>query len=224
MPKPETKWEKYAREKGIKKQKKESKVWDEASQSWKYSWGRKSIANGEDWLIEHKEGSLGDHEDPFIQKKNMKRERIEKNEKRRQSNKRSAQIAASAEVSGGRNSASLVVGSAAPTAGPVSEERLKRAIQMAQRSTRSLGIHDEKRADEPRNKLARKVLPKDSSAEKEQTTKILKKVVRQHEASKEYDGDKMAYQQMQEERTVAKAKRVARSEAHDAEKRKRKMR
>lgn len=223
MPKPETKWEKFAREKGIKKQKKETKVWDEASQSWKYTWGRKSIANDEEWLMEHKEGALGKFEDPFLQKKSQKRERIENNEKKRLANKRSAQIAASAEVSGGRNSASLVVGSAAPTAGPVSEERLKRAIQMAQRSTRSLGVYDEKRADEPRNKLSRKVLPQSSAAEKEQTTKVLKKVVRQHEATKEYDGDKMAFQQIQEERTVAKAKRVARTEAHEAEKRRKKM-
>lgn len=223
MPKTETKWEKFAREKGIKKQKKEKQVWDEETQSWKYTFGRKSAANKEDWLIEHKEGEHDKFEDPFLQKKTMKKERIEKNETRRLANKRRAQVAESTEAVGGRNSASLVVGSAAPTAGPISQERLSRAIQISQRSTRSIGVYDTKRADEPRNKLARKVLPKDSAAEKEQNTKILKKVTRLHESKKEYDGDKMAYQQMQEERTVAKKRRVAREESVDAEKRRRKM-
>lgn len=222
-PKAETKWEAFAREKGIKKTKREKQEWDAETQSWKYTWGRKSAANKEDWLIEHKEGELGDHEDPFIQKKNMKKERIEKNETRRLQNKRRASVAEGVELAGGRNSASLVVGSAAPTGAAISQERLGRAIQLAQRSTRSVGVYDKKREDEPRNKLARKVLPKDSAAEKEQTTKILKKVTRLHEANKEYDGDKMASQQMQEERVVARKRRDAKTEAVESEKRRRKM-
>lgn len=221
--KEETKWEKFAREKGIKKTKKERKVWDEVTGTWKYSWGKDGINKEDDWLIEHKEGSLGKFEDPFIQRKAMKKERLDSQEKRRLANKRNAALQSAEASAGGRNSASLVVGSTAPTAGPVSEERLKRAIQMAQRSTRSLGIHDTKREDEPRNKMARKHLPSDSAAEQAQTTKVLKKVVRQAEST-EYDRDKMTHQQMQDERVVAKKKRVAKEEAIDAEKRKRKMR
>jgi hypothetical protein len=198
-------------------------VWDEITGQWKYSWGKDGINKDDDWVIEHKEGSLGNYEDPFIQRKSMKKDRLDAQEKRRQSNKRDAALASAEKVSGSKNSASLVVGSTAPTAGPVSQERLKRAIQMAQRSTRSLGVYDKKREDEPRNKMARKSLPSDSAAEHAQTSKVLKKVVRLAE-SKEYDRDKMAHQQMQEERVVAKQKRVAKEEAIDAEKRKRKMR
>lgn len=223
VPKPETKWEKFARDRGIKKTKKDSKIWDAESQSWKHSWGKKGINNNSDWLIEHKEGSLGDHEDPFIQRKSMKKDRLEKQEKRRLSNKRAGALEGSSiDAAGGRNSASLVVGSAAPTAGPVSQERLKRAIQMAQRSTRSLGTYDKKREDEPRNKMARKVLPKDAESERAQTTKILKKVTRLAD-TEEYDKDKMAHQQLQEHRTVAKRQRTAKEEAREAEKRKKKM-
>lgn len=198
-------------------------MWDPETQSWKYTFGRNSIANKDEWLIEHKEG--GDHdkfEDPFLEKKSMKKERIEKNEQRRLANKRRANLDQNSEMMGGRNAASLVVGSAAPTSGPVSQERLARALQVAQRSTRSVGVYDTKRDDEPRNKMARKVLPKDSASEKEQTTKILKKVTRLHE-SKEYDGDKMAHQQLQEERVHARKKRDAKMEAIETEKRRKKM-
>lgn len=148
---------------------------------------------------------------------------MEKQEKRRLANKRSASLTQAAESVGSKNTASLVVGTAGPTAGPVSQERLKRAIQMAQRSTRSLGVFDEKRADEPRNKLARKVLPKDSESERAQTTKIMKKVVRQAAAAKEYDADKMGNQQLQEQRTREKKTKVARIEAAETAKRQRKM-
>lgn len=154
----------------------------------------------------------------------MKKDRLEKQEKRRLANKRSAALTQAAEAVGGKNAASLVVGNAGPTAGPVSQERLKRAIQMAQRSTRSIGVFDTKRADEPRNKLARKVLPKDASAERAQSTKIMKKVVRQAAAKQEYDADKMAHTQIREEKNRARVIKDARQEAVDAEKRKRKMR
>lgn len=197
-------------------------MWDPVTHSWKPTWGKNGINQQDDWLIEHKEGSLGDFEDPFIQRKSMKKERLEAQEKRRLGNKRAAMLETGAKVTGGKNSASLVVGSMAPTAGPISGERLQRAIQLAQRSTRSLGTYDEKRADEPRNKLARKVLPQNEDAERAQTKKVLKKVVRLSE-SKEYDADKMAHQQMQEERVVAKKKRVAKQDAIDTEKRRKKM-
>ena len=39
-PRPPTKWEQFAKDKGIKKRKKYSKVWDEESKSWKTTWGR----------------------------------------------------------------------------------------------------------------------------------------------------------------------------------------
>lgn len=40
-PKPPTKWEKFAAAKGIQKQRKEKKVWDEEKQDWVDRWGHK---------------------------------------------------------------------------------------------------------------------------------------------------------------------------------------
>jgi regulator of ribosome biosynthesis len=52
-PKPPTKWELYAKEKGIQKRKKEKLVWDETSKEWKPRYGYRSINRNEDkWLIE----------------------------------------------------------------------------------------------------------------------------------------------------------------------------
>ena len=42
-PKPPTKWELFAREKGIQRRKKYSKVWDDESKSWRFTWGKNRI-------------------------------------------------------------------------------------------------------------------------------------------------------------------------------------
>uniref|UniRef100_A0A914HCK7 Ribosome biogenesis regulatory protein homolog n=1 Tax=Globodera rostochiensis TaxID=31243 RepID=A0A914HCK7_GLORO len=78
-PKEPTKWEKFARTKGITK-KKGKKVWDKPSQEWKPTYGYRSANNqSKDWLIE-----IPDHKDPykdyFAEKREGKRERVNKQE------------------------------------------------------------------------------------------------------------------------------------------------
>jgi hypothetical protein len=46
QPKKETKWEKFAREKGIKKKKKDRMIWDEPEQEWRPRWGFKRANAG----------------------------------------------------------------------------------------------------------------------------------------------------------------------------------
>lgn len=55
--KPLTRWEKFAKTKGIQKQKRSAKVFDEASGEWKYRHGSKSANNDPlaDWCEEVKE-------------------------------------------------------------------------------------------------------------------------------------------------------------------------
>lgn len=53
-PKKETRWEKFAKEKGIEKKKKSRMVWDEASQDWKPRWG-------------YNRANAGDEEAPIIE-------------------------------------------------------------------------------------------------------------------------------------------------------------
>lgn len=55
-PKPPTKWERFAKEKGISHKTKETKVWDDAKQDWVRRWGRdgKNKEGENVWLTEVK--------------------------------------------------------------------------------------------------------------------------------------------------------------------------
>ena len=55
VPKPKalTKWEKYAKEKGIAKTKQSRMVWDQTSREWKPRWGyKKAATEDDDWVTE----------------------------------------------------------------------------------------------------------------------------------------------------------------------------
>lgn len=156
-PKEDTKWEKFAKEKGIKKRKRSRKLYDEKTDSYKYRWGKDSLAkSNEDWVYEHNAEKLGDYEDPFIQRKTEKRQFIEKQKKTELRNKR-VSLRNSAKNEFGTDPSSLVVGNMAPTS-QASKDRIKRAIKLAQRSTRSMGVHDQKRTDEPTIRKKKKYL------------------------------------------------------------------
>ncbi|KAM3728944.1 Ribosome biogenesis regulatory protein [Dirofilaria immitis] len=79
-----TKWEQYAKQKGLRKRKKDRKVFDEQTQEWKARYGYKSVKNNnaDDWLIE-----IPDNKDPMIdyfeEREKAKRERVSKNEMQR---------------------------------------------------------------------------------------------------------------------------------------------
>lgn len=48
-----TRWQQFAQMKGIRKQKKSRKVWDDATQTWKPRWGKDRIDNVKDkWVLE----------------------------------------------------------------------------------------------------------------------------------------------------------------------------
>ncbi|EJD76693.1 hypothetical protein LOAG_16371 [Loa loa] len=79
-----TKWEQYAQQKGIRKRKKDRKVFDEQTQEWKARYGYKSVKdnNAKEWLIE-----IPDNKDPMVdyfdERRNAKREKVNKNEMQR---------------------------------------------------------------------------------------------------------------------------------------------
>lgn len=98
---PETRWEKFAKAKGIKNKKKERMLWDEQTQEWRPRWGYKvrvlerhallaphccgarvwQRANDDTtpWLIEHK--STDDpHVDPYTVRRVAKKQRVVTNE------------------------------------------------------------------------------------------------------------------------------------------------
>jgi len=83
-PKPPTKWEKFAKSKGIQHRKKDKLVWDDTSKDWKPQYGYRSASNNKktDWLVE-----VPDNADPNVdylgKKKEEKKEKIAKNEYQR---------------------------------------------------------------------------------------------------------------------------------------------
>merc|ERR1712000_649021 len=86
-PKGETVWQKFAREKGIKKKKKERMVFDEVTEEYKPRYGYKGINQGvqEHAIVEVKPGQ-DPTADPWAAERAAKKARVEKNEKHRARN------------------------------------------------------------------------------------------------------------------------------------------
>ncbi|WWC67395.1 uncharacterized protein I206_101303 [Kwoniella pini CBS 10737] len=180
-PKPLTKWERFAKEKGISHKRKEKDVWDEELQDWVPRWGKgsKNRQGEEQWLHEVKAGDEAD-QDPAKTAKSERKARIAKNEKQQAGN-----IAAAA-----RSSASALAGTSS-TKGELSQEdkkslrerrkdELQRSMLISKTSTASLGKYDEKIEGEPKVKgVKRKFEPtstKDYKGEKESQLDVLNKL------------------------------------------------
>merc|ERR1711997_1171787 len=58
VPKPPTKWEQYAKEKGITKQKKSKMVWDDVVKEWipRFGYKKAKAETEKNWVMEYKEG------------------------------------------------------------------------------------------------------------------------------------------------------------------------
>jgi len=142
-PKPQTRWEKFAQEKGIVKKKRSKMVWDETTQQWapRYGYGRANNAKDapENWVVEAKPGDDGSV-DPFEAKANERKERLNKQKRQEERNRLEAAHAASVD--------------ARPGAGPSNSRGekkayLKQAIAAAQVSTASVGRFDRTLPNEP---------------------------------------------------------------------------
>uniref|UniRef100_A0A5S6R180 Ribosome biogenesis regulatory protein n=1 Tax=Trichuris muris TaxID=70415 RepID=A0A5S6R180_TRIMR len=168
--KPPTKWEQFAKLKGIKPRKKSRMVWDEEAQDWRPRWGYKRAKDDtKDWLIE-----ITDKEDPFedhfAKRLEAKKERVAKNELQRL-----------------KNIARSVKESALPDigVGPQSQVKTKQQafekIERARISTASVGTFAERLRGEKLPKgpgKKRKFLPNEVSgaSEKERYVHLLQKV------------------------------------------------
>ncbi|XP_061522775.1 ribosome biogenesis regulatory protein homolog [Phycodurus eques] len=79
-PRPPTKWEQFAKLKGIKKKKKTNLVWDETAKEWRRRWGYKRAKDDtKEWVIEVPE-TADPNEDQFAKRVVAKKERVAKNE------------------------------------------------------------------------------------------------------------------------------------------------
>jgi len=141
-----TKWEEFAKAKGINGKKKKSRMlWDEKTKSWKPRWGYMRAAkaneinkNGEskDWVREVKPGEDGT-EDPWQKEKKDKKERVAKNEHHRLKNIARAQ-GLSNKIQG------------------ESKEELRTSFRRAKFSTASLGNFDERVQGEKKERIGGK--------------------------------------------------------------------
>ncbi|XP_039102879.1 ribosome biogenesis regulatory protein homolog [Hyaena hyaena] len=126
-PRPPTRWQQFARLKGIRPRKKPSLVWDEASGQWRRRWGyRRARDDTKEWLIEVP-GGADPLEDQFAKRVQAKRERVARNELNRLRNLARAHKAQLPSAAGLR------------PAGHQGREELARAAHVARLSTASAG-------------------------------------------------------------------------------------
>ncbi|CAB4375806.1 RRS1-domain-containing protein [Rhizophagus irregularis] len=165
--KPPTRWEKFAKAKGIQHRNKNKMIYDEATGEWVPRWGYKGT-NGDganDWLIPVPQND-DPFEDQFSKRREAKKERIAKNEARHRRNIEESEAALN--QTKGADARSLRKG------------ELQRQIAISKSATASIGKFDKTLKGELKLKgVKRKFEPSigDVKKEKELNLNILKKVV-----------------------------------------------
>jgi len=171
VPKPPTKWEQYAKEKGIVKKKKSRLVWDDAVREWIPRFGyKKAVAETEkNWIMEYKEGENQDPREKMIEEK---REKVAKNELQRLRN-----------IARGKKTKVPGVGLAPmnPTESQTSAD-IQKASHLAKKSTASLGKFQDKlpsaleKKVKPTQGKKRKFDPLVNTDEKARSLKVLEQL------------------------------------------------
>ncbi|GBB98617.1 hypothetical protein RclHR1_03280013 [Rhizophagus clarus] len=166
-PKPPTRWERFAKAKGIQHRKKSKMVYDEATGEWVPRWGYKGTNDdgANDWLIPVPQ-TEDPFEDQFSKKREAKKERIAKNEARHKRNIEEAEAVLNQPKGADTRSLRKV--------------ELQRQIAISKTATASIGKFDKTLKGESKLKgVKRKFEPSigDVRKEKELSLNILKKVV-----------------------------------------------
>lgn len=146
-----TKWEQFAKEKGIQQKRRDRLVLDEETGEYvpRYGKGSKNALD-KDVILPHKE-SMGDNYDPFAQKRKEKKQRIKDNKKKTGSNLNRVAKSRGAQI---QPIQALNVGKAGPSGKKfLPKKGLKDSLSIAQRSTASAGRFDKKLGNEPKPKL-----------------------------------------------------------------------
>ncbi|XP_076017258.1 ribosome biogenesis regulatory protein homolog [Genypterus blacodes] len=165
-PKPPTKWEQFAKLKGIQKKKKTNLVWDEVGKEWKRRWGyQRAKDNTKEWLIEVPQ-TADPNEDQFAKRTTAKKERVAKNELNRLRNIARAQKG-------------KVPGVGLLPTPQQSKDDLARAVSVARTSTASVGkFQDRLPKEKPLRNTGKKrqfsALIGDFSSEKRRQLDLLK--------------------------------------------------
>ncbi|OWZ24718.1 Ribosome biogenesis regulatory protein [Phytophthora megakarya] len=185
-PKVETKWEKFAQEKGIDKRKKSRKTFDENTGEWSHTWGYQRAGDDmKDWAVEMKEGDM---DDPWTKRKQEKRARVDKNLRAQANN-----------LKQGRGKQLAGIAGRTPTGIPVElmntddskakqrgKDGTNKTLEKVQFSTASMGKFDKMREGESERKVKGKrnhFLPTTGAetTEKERSMNVLKRVLGREE-------------------------------------------
>ena len=149
--KPATRWEKFAKEKGIVKKKRSKMVWDETSQQWapRYGYGRANNPKDapENWVVVAKPGDDGSV-DPFEERAKERKSKLDKQKRQEERNRLEAAHAASV-GSGGGGGGGRGSGGSSLAGRDEKKAYLKRAIASVQSSTASVGRFDPMLPNEP---------------------------------------------------------------------------
>ncbi|CAM9455808.1 unnamed protein product [Phaeothamnion confervicola] len=167
QPKAETRWERFAKEKGIAGRKKERMVWDEDAKEFRPRWGYKRARDGvmDQAIVEVRDGQ-DPMADPWSDARAAKKARVGKNAGNRAKNQERAGAGVNTKagipvdlVSGPTAAAGSGSGKGAAGGGGTAggakrgKEATKRALELAQRSTASMGKFDERRVGEPERRV-----------------------------------------------------------------------
>lgn len=187
-PRPPTKWEQFAQKKGIKNRKKDKIAYDEKSGTWKrtYGYDRANDANDVPIIVAKPTDEPGT--DPFEKQKVDKKQRVEKQEKNRLRNLKEASDSGALPSHVQLAATALPISGARPAPKKLSKTELEEVAGAAATSTASIGKFDKKLPGEkPLNNKGkhRKFLPVAQgkgmgSQEREQTEKILNKLISKH--------------------------------------------
>jgi regulator of ribosome biosynthesis len=217
--KPMTRWEQFAREKGIQKRNKSAMEWDPIDKKYKPRWGYGRMdkddaanPNAEKWVVDAKEGDqLGS--DPWLERRQAKRERIAaqgKNERRNRAVAAKSVAATSGSATHVLNHVddTLVrrINQAAPGGHNMSKADLETQVKLAQRSTASMGKFDVKRDAEPKMRVkSKKERATGSGNERDKSMSILNRIIAKDEGQIEMD--KAVNQHIAQEQRANKSKK-----------------
>lgn len=180
LPKPrvETKWEKFAKRKGIENKKRDKLVWDEERKEWVPRWGYKGKNKDveEQWIHEIP-ASKGDDFDPAKEAKRARRQRTVQNEAQRLRNvARAEQSSARAAPSVNKGQTEYHTPQAAAKRRAERDERAKQLDQDVRRgkiSTASMGKFDRALQGEEKQKgLKRKFEPNEIDTKQERASHL----------------------------------------------------
>ncbi|KAI9034395.1 ribosome biogenesis regulatory protein-domain-containing protein [Hyaloraphidium curvatum] len=182
-PKPPTRWEKFAKAKGIQKKKKIRVAYDEASGDYKPRYGYKGAEEKkmENWVIEVPK-NVDPMTDMYAKLKEEKVGKLERNRKRERRNRDEAGEAGlaplAARVGTGQSAIEKVAGRQGKE---LRKAELERSIAVTKFSTASLGKFDKAIAGEPKVNRGKKrtadEMLVDLKKEREKTREVLSKVV-----------------------------------------------